>query len=72
MRRPERVHSRIVDQDIDVAVCKFDRSSRHFTDTRSASKIRRNEVRLSTRSTYFSNRLFATLLISTYDYYMYP
>jgi hypothetical protein len=35
MRRPKRINSRIVDQDIDVAVSKFDRSSRDLTGTRS-------------------------------------
>ena len=54
-------------QDIDMAVSKFDRSSRNLTGTRSIPKLRRNEVSLPARCPYFGNRLFTAFHIPAYD-----
>jgi hypothetical protein len=67
MRRHERVDARIVDEDINLAVSKFDRSSRNFTGTRGVPKVRRDKVRLSTGCSYFGDRLFAAFHIPAYD-----
>jgi hypothetical protein len=70
MGQPKRIDSRVVDQDIDLAVSKLDRPSRHFSGTRSIPKVRRNEVRLSTRCSYFGNGLFSAFHVATYDHNM--
>jgi len=67
MGGPKRINSRIVDQDINITVSKFDRSSGDFTGTRSILKVRRNKVRLPARCSYFRNRLLAAFHISAYD-----
>ena len=70
MRWPERIHARIVDQDIDLAICDFERFSGDYTCTRSIPEVRRNEVCLSARFAYVGNRLFTAVHISAHDHYM--
>jgi hypothetical protein len=70
MRRDKRINTRIVDQDIDMAVSKFDRSSRNFTCTRSVAKVSRNKIRLPARCAYFGYGLFTPFRISAYKQYV--
>ena len=67
MRRPERKDSGIVDQNIDIAISEFDRSSRHFARARRISQVRRNKIRFASCCTDFRNRLLAALGIAAYD-----
>ena len=68
MGRSEREHARVVDQNIDMAVAKFDRPSRHFAGARRVSKVRRKEIGFPSCGPDFGNRLLAALHIATYDH----
>jgi len=47
MRRPERIYPRIVDQNIDMAVAQFNRSSRHLACAGCVAKVGGNELRFA-------------------------
>src|SRR5439155_22761930 len=64
---PERKDPRIVDQNIDLAVSEFDRSSRHFARARRVSKVRRYKMRFASCCADVRNRLLAAFRIAAYD-----
>src|SRR6267142_837990 len=67
---PKREDSRIVDQNVDVPVSEFHRSSRDFPRACRVPKVKRYKVCFASCCADFGNRIFATIGIATDDYDM--
>jgi hypothetical protein len=65
MGRSKWKNSGVVDQDVDLAASKIDRSSRRFPGARRIAKIGRKEVGLTACRAYFRDRLFAAFDVSS-------
>ena len=70
MRRPEGENARIVDENIDMTVSKFDRPACDVARARCVSKVRLYVIGFASRCTDFANSLLASFRIAAYDYDM--
>src|SRR3954468_6038913 len=67
MRWSEREHPCIVDQNIDMAISEFYRSSRHLARARRVSKVRRDEIGFTSCRANLGNGLVTAFHIPAYD-----
>ena len=70
MRWPEQINSRVVDQNIHVAISELDRSLRYLACAVCVSKIRQNKIRFASRGPDFVDCLLTALRIAPYNQYV--
>jgi hypothetical protein len=70
VRRAERIHAGVVDQDVNMAASQLDGLARYRAGARSVAQIGRDEIGFPARYPYFGNRLFTAFRVAAHDHDM--